>query len=130
MRKVGICKGETWFAPISVIASSVETVDSGVNILRDQQQAHTLDQTQLSADLGKLYAIYNYAHPFREGNGRTGMTWLELVALHFGWHITFDTISTHVWHTASMEAMPRSRGETPRPHPLQELLHSHLIPLV
>lgn len=128
-REIGLNKGGDWFAPISIIEESINQVDSGIRDLLDKHTKNELDHDTLAHNLAQLYAIYNYAHPFREGNGRNGMTWLEMVALSFGWHLDFSSITQADWYTASRAAMPKSRLGQVQSEPLFNIFSPNLHPI-
>ena len=71
----------------------------------------------LASQLARLYADYNYIHPFREGNGRTGTLMLHVVATLRGRPLDLGTISRGEWYAASHDSMPlrRNGGADPRP---------------
>lgn len=64
----------------------------------------------LASQLARLYADYNYAHPFREGNGRTGMVMLHIVTTLRGRRLDLGRITRDEWRAASRESMPPRRG--------------------
>ncbi len=66
----------------------------------------------LASQLARLYADYNYVHPFREGNGRTGTLMLHIVTTLRGRRLDLGTISRTEWYTASHDSMPLRRGGT------------------
>ena len=76
----------------------------------------------LASQLARLYADYNYVHPFREGNGRTGTMLLHMVTTLRGRRLDLGAISRGQWYAASRDSMPlRSRG-TPDHVPFVALL--------
>jgi cell filamentation protein len=75
----------------------------------------------LADGLSSLYAEYNYVHPFREGNGRTGTLLLHTVATLRGRRLDFGAITRAQWYAASRESMPSRRNG--------EADHRPLIPL-
>ena len=64
----------------------------------------------LADRLAALYADYNYVHPFREGNGRTGTLILHTIATLRGRHLDFSAISRAEWYAASRDSMPTHRN--------------------
>ncbi len=66
----------------------------------------------LATQLARLYADYNYVHPFREGNGRTGTLMLHIVTTLRGRRLDLGTISRGEWYAASHDSMPLRRGGT------------------
>ena len=63
----------------------------------------------LAAEFARLYADYNYIHPFREGNGRTGTTMLHIVAALCGRRLDLSAFSREEWYAASRDSMPSRR---------------------
>lgn len=51
-------------------------------------------------------AEWNFAHPFREGNGRTMKVVLDQFAEHTPWEFDYDKVTPDQWNTASMLSMP------------------------
>ena len=76
----------------------------------------------LADRLAALYAGYNYVHPFREGNGRTGTLMLHTVATLRGRRLDFSAISRAEWYAASRESMPPRRKDTADHRPFVPLL--------
>jgi cell filamentation protein len=66
----------------------------------------------LAYQLARLYADYNYVHPFREGNGRTGTMLLHIVTTLRGCRLDLGTITRDEWYAASHDSMPLRRGGT------------------
>ena len=64
----------------------------------------------LASQLARLYADYNYAHPFREGNGRTGTVMLHIVTTLRGRRLDLGAITREEWCAASRDSMPLRRG--------------------
>ncbi len=75
----------------------------------------------LAPQLARLYAEYNYVHPFREGNGRTGTVMLHMVAALRGRRLDLSTISREQWYAASRDSMPERRGGVANPRPFVPL---------
>lgn len=76
----------------------------------------------LPIQLARLYAEFNYVHPFREGNGRTGTVVLHIVAALRGRRLDLSTISRRQWYAASRDSMPTRRGGPVNPRPFVPLL--------
>ena len=70
------------------------------------------DDDALASQLARLYADYNYLHPFREGNGRTGTLMLHIVTTLRGRRLDLGAISRGQWYAASHDSMPLRRGGT------------------
>jgi cell filamentation protein len=53
-----------------------------------------------------VYANINQAHPFREGNGRTGKMFLEHVAEQSPFELNYAAVSQEVWNQRSQFSGP------------------------
>lgn len=63
LRDINIAKGNFRFAPIMYLKTSLESID--------KMSQSTFDE------IVEKYVEMNVAHPFREGNGRSGRIWLD-----------------------------------------------------
>lgn len=63
LRDINIAKGNFRFAPIMYLKTSLESID--------KMPQSTFDE------IVEKYVEMNVAHPFREGNGRSGRIWLD-----------------------------------------------------
>lgn len=63
LRDINIAKGNFRFAPIMYLKASLESID--------KMPQSTFDE------IVEKYVEMNVAHPFREGNGRSGRIWLD-----------------------------------------------------
>ena len=61
-------------------------------------------------DLADAFGWLNHAHPFREGNGRTGTLLLHTLAALCGHRLDLSTVSRSQWYAASRDSMPYRRG--------------------
>lgn len=77
IRTVDIAKGSTNFAPYQHIRAFADTVFDG---LRADHYLRNVDDAQFAAKAGTLLSDLNALHPFREGNGRTQRSFLNLLA--------------------------------------------------
>ena len=64
-RKVNIAKGDFRFAPVIYLETALKNIDA-------------MPQGDFDQIIEK-YVEMNVAHPFREGNGRSGRIWLDLI---------------------------------------------------
>ena len=64
LRNVNIAKGNFRFAPVIYLEAALENID--------KMPQSTFDE------IIEKYVEMNAAHPFREGNGRSGRIWLDL----------------------------------------------------
>ncbi|MCD7844534.1 MAG: Fic family protein [Oscillospiraceae bacterium] len=65
LRSVNLAKGSFRFAPLMFLETSLASID--------QMPQSTFDE------IVEKYVEMNIAHPFREGNGRSGRIWLDLM---------------------------------------------------
>lgn len=65
LRKVNISKGSFRFAPVMYLEAALKTIDN-------------MPQSTFDKIIEK-YVEMNVAHPFREGNGRSTMIWLDCI---------------------------------------------------
>ncbi len=99
--------GDEVFARQSSVQRRMDRVEAAARVLAAAMDGS--DQA-LANGLSSLYAEYNYVHPFREGNGRTGTLLLHTVATLRGRRLDFGAISRAEWYTASRESMPSRRN--------------------
>ena len=57
-----------------------------------------------AAKAGEIIGDINHIHPFREGNGRTQMTYLQALAEQAGHEIDVRKIEREAWYAASRAA--------------------------
>lgn len=65
LRDVNMAKGNFRFAPLMYLEQSLATIDN--------MKQSTFEE------IVEKYVEMNIAHPFREGNGRSGRIWLDLI---------------------------------------------------
>lgn len=63
-----------------------------------------LDAIDFAKYAGEIMGDINYAHPFREGNGRTQLAYLKQLAEQAGHLMDLRKIDRHLWITASRQA--------------------------
>lgn len=74
---------------------------------------------EFAAGAGQIIGDVNYAHPFREGNGRTQLQYLKQLGAQAGHEIDLERLNPDSWieasreaHQANYDAMTRCVGET------------------
>jgi cell filamentation protein len=77
LRTVEIAKGGNHFIAAKLIERGMGDVHRR---LHAASFLHGLSRTAFAAEAGKIIGDVNYVHPFREGNGRTQMYYLEQLA--------------------------------------------------
>ncbi|MFV0275815.1 MAG: Fic/DOC family protein [Parahaliea sp.] len=55
--------------------------------------------------MAEIHSTIDYAHPFREGNGRTTRTMMDQIAKTHGYELDFKATSREQWVEASIEAI-------------------------
>ncbi|MFT4086720.1 MAG: Fic family protein [Gordonia sp. (in: high G+C Gram-positive bacteria)] len=117
-RVTGISKGGTAFAAVH------EVHDGLLRVQRDIDEAWACatgyDDAALTYRLARIYVDLNAVHPFREGNGRTGTTVLQLIAGRSDRRLALDRVSRREWVDASRASL--AGGPLPDPEPVRTLL--------
>ncbi len=74
---------------------------------------HTLDPGRFAADLATASTYLNYAHPFREGNGRAQKLLLAHIAEQTPYTLDYDRVSNVQWVRAHTVALPENPHQIP-----------------
>jgi len=122
IRTVDIRKGAAMFAPVSAIRnylSEVEEIIAAVDWV-------ALDHGAASFALASVYSTLNHAHPFREGNGRTGTLFLHRLAADTRYQLDLSRVSRTEWVSASRDSAPFRPTGTPSPRPFIDLFNRAL----
>jgi cell filamentation protein len=101
LRTVNISKGGSAFQPLQFLNQGVDYVHKEIvksNFLRGLSADRFADRA--ATIIGDL----NYAHPFREGNGRTQFAFLAQLAEKAGHRIDVDHVPNQEWIEASKRA--------------------------
>jgi len=101
IRTVEIAKGGSQFQFCRFIEIGMADVHrrlATANYLRD------LDRDAFATAAGEIIGDINYVHPFREGNGRTQMFYLKLLAAHAGHELQLARIDATIWMSGSRAA--------------------------
>ncbi|WP_301150466.1 Fic/DOC family protein [Mycobacterium simiae] len=69
---------------------------------------------QFAATMAEVYGWINYAHPFREGNGRSGRAFLDAVATRAGRWLDYGALDPQVWNQRSAFSMPDLDQDRPQ----------------
>lgn len=85
VRNIRIGKGGNWFCYPEHIEGQLQ---KAFGELGDTDRLHDLDPDTFAARVAHFLAELNAIHPFREGNGRTQLAFLSMLAVHAGF--TFD----------------------------------------
>ncbi|MEU5764041.1 Fic family protein [Nocardia sp. NPDC047648] len=113
LRDVVLGKGlRTFLAP--------ELFDAYIPSMLDGVRAipwSSLDRLPFIELTAQVYAALNWAHPFREGNGRAARLFLDRQIESAEWKLDYGRIEPHRWNAASEEARPALYG-MPSHYPL------------
>ncbi|RDB49454.1 Fic family protein [Tsukamurella tyrosinosolvens] len=93
-----------------------------------RKPAHHLDRRGYAHHLAEAYAYLNCAHPFREGNGRSSKTLLQLLAARHGYHLDFAAVTKKQWDGASRRSAPDYGHYRPDAHALFRVFTAITVP--
>jgi cell filamentation protein len=98
LRTVGINKGkgESFAPPLSI----EQTFQHVAQRIAESDQLRGLDGGQLAAEVAYLYDYANFAHPFREGNGRAQREFFDQLLAESGHGLDWDLIDKTQLHDA------------------------------
>jgi cell filamentation protein len=98
LRTVGLAKdGGDSFAPPLNISQPVVHVAQRIS---ESKQLSTISAEELPLELAYLYDYVNFAHPFREGNGRTQREFFQQLLEETGRSLNWSAITSAQLHTA------------------------------
>ncbi|MFD1813946.1 Fic family protein [Rhodococcus gannanensis] len=123
-RIVELSKNGDDFASVATIDRYLREVEIAIATV-DWPRA---DRGRLAYGLSAVYVTYNHAHPFREGNGRTGTLLLHQLCAATGFRLDLSGIERTDWVAASRDSAPFRRVGAPSPRPLIPLLARALRP--
>jgi len=101
LRQVDFHKGGFWFLPHDRIEMGINDVHRR---LAEKDFLRGLPPGDFAREAGIIIGDLNHAHPFREGNGRTQMSYLDLLAQQAGHVIGFERFEQKSWIEASIQA--------------------------
>lgn len=78
-----------YFAPCAMVAALVDNI--AVNLF-EIDNLRGLNRTDFVSMLAKFYDELNFAHPFREGNGRTQRLFWSRLAFDAGWIVNWQSV--------------------------------------
>jgi len=97
-----ISKGNTDFAPSRFAVEGLE--DTVFKNIRKDNYLRGLPLDKLSEKLANYYSELNFAHPFREGNGRTQREFIKELTAKNGYKLGWDLIDKDKLLEATIEA--------------------------
>lgn len=96
-----VSKGNTNFAPTPYLKEGVGEL---LNKLKKENYLKGLNSKETSKKLAYYMAELNFAHPFREGNGRTQREFIRELALKNGYRVEWNKVSKKDLLKATIEA--------------------------
>lgn len=101
IRTIRIGKGRNWFCYPDYIDKEMNRIFADLAV-RDHLQG--LSPTVFAAEAGHILAEINAVHPFREGNGRTQLAFLSLMAENSGMPFNPDVLERDRVTSAMIES--------------------------
>ena len=98
-RRVDIAKTD-WFLPYVRIETGFRDI---YKRLTEQKFLTDLNPNRFSEKASVILGDLNYAHPFREGNGRTQIQYFKLICQYAGHPIDLTKMSRDSWIDASIQ---------------------------
>jgi hypothetical protein len=74
--------------------------------------------------VAQVAVVINYAHPFREGNGRTYKLFLAHIAEQSPYSLDFDRVTPSEWNYGFQLSMPHGREQRPLVDPVRNIVHA------
>lgn len=107
-RTVDMIKDRSSFAPLSTPAHTLESwSDKILTDLKNENHLKGLKTAEFVDRLTYHYGEINYAHPFREGNGRATKEFLAQMGKEAGYQIELDRVSAKTWNEAAARQLQR-----------------------
>lgn len=101
VRTVEINKGGSQFQPVPYIETGMADVHKRIVAAKEFRG---LGRDDFAKQAGQIMGDVNYAHPFREGNGRTQLQYLKQLAGRAGHSLDLEKIDRSKWMEASRQA--------------------------
>lgn len=105
----GLRKEDTQFMRADLIS---ERLGRTFAELRQDDHLKGTTREEFAEKAAKLLADLNYAHPFREGNGRTQREFMSQLAAQAGHRLEWGAITQERMRVDSIQATPRYNAET------------------
>lgn len=98
LRTVGLAKdgGDSFAPPLNIY----QPVDHVAQRISDTNRLANIPSEALPQELAYLYDYVNFAHPFREGNGRTQREFFQQLLQETGRGLNWSAITSPQLHTA------------------------------
>lgn len=100
---------------------------SAVHHMSEIAPWRTIDRATFTKAMAAIFAYLNYAHPFREGNGRATRMLLRAIAARSPFRLQFARTSPDRWIEASAYSAPTDTHPMPSPAPLVPIFEAITI---
>ncbi|WP_242187189.1 Fic family protein [Sphingomonas sp. CARO-RG-8B-R24-01] len=107
LRTVDVLKGDSEFQPLHFIETGFSDIHRR---LQKADFLRNLGTDAFAAKAGEILGDVNYAHPFREGNGRTQLEYLRQLAAQAGHPLDPGKFDRDQWIAASRAAQHADYG--------------------
>lgn len=111
VRTVELAKGASEFADRADVK---RVCDAAARVAVTTEWA-TITRADFGQALAEIYSWMNFAHPFREGNGRTAKVVLDHVAALSPFELHYELVDKSTWDRAAILTMPDRGASTPQP---------------
>jgi cell filamentation protein, protein adenylyltransferase len=98
-RTVDLGKGDTVFLPVNRLEIALNDIHARIE---KSGQLRGRTPEQFANDAAEIIGDLNYAHPFREGNGRTQLAFLKGLSIQAGHAIDISKLDKTAWIDASV----------------------------
>ena len=86
-----------------------------------------MDRDEFAQAAADVFSRANFAHPFREGNGRTSKVFMVHVAEQSRFTLDFARITPEVWNRASVLTSPDPGSDRPVPDAMVPVFHAAAV---
>ncbi|MGF1624581.1 MAG: Fic/DOC family protein [Alphaproteobacteria bacterium] len=101
IRIVELSKGGSQFQPVRFIATGMADVHRRI-VAADRLRG--MAPADFAAEAGRIMGDVNHVHPFREGNGRAQLLYLQRLAAQAGHRLDLTRLDRVTWTAASAQA--------------------------
>lgn len=123
-RDVNMSKGGHTFGDHASMGMYMRQLDAKIS----RTPWNSLDFPEALNQLAGIHTDLNFAHPFREGNGRTSRAFMTDLAAQHGIGLNFSVIDNEQWNKASADTFLDPDGLRLIPDPLIAVYHQIASP--
>lgn len=125
LRDVNISKGGNHFGDHNSMGMYLRQANGAVQRFDWERASYDEKLTQLAA----LHTDLNFAHPFREGNGRATKVFMSDLAQQHGIELSFADVDSDVWNEASRQTFLDPHGLRQDIQPMLDVYQQIATPL-